>query len=84
MMHKGKKIAQKVKKVLAEGEMNVDEPKKAALDQLKPKYEIRVQTMLDPIVEETHIIRKHAEEVDDRYGQYLDKIPDQKAKKDRQ
>lgn len=84
MMDKGKKIEQQVKKLLTEGEMKVDEPKKAALDRLKPKYEIRVQTMLDPIVEETHIIREYAEEVDGRYDQYMNKIPNKPNKKDRQ
>lgn len=84
MMDKGKKIEQKVKKVLTEGEMNVDEPNKAALDRLKPKYEIRVQTMMDPIVEETHIIREHVKEVDDRYDQYMNRIPGKEEKKDRQ
>lgn len=83
-MDKDKKIQQKVKKVLTEGEMQVDEPKKAALDRLKPKYEIRVQTTVDPIVEETQIIREHAKEVDERYDQYLNKIPEQGNKKDRQ
>jgi len=82
-MDREKKIEQKVKKVLTEGEMNVDDPKKEVLNQLKPKYEIRVQTMSDPIVEETQIIREYAEEVDDRYDEYLKKIPKQTKEKDR-
>lgn len=38
---------------------------------LSPRYEIRIQTSLDPIVEETKIYRSMAGEIDDRYDEYL-------------
>ncbi|WP_410770819.1 hypothetical protein [Fontibacillus sp. BL9] len=40
---------------------------------LSPKYEIRVQTTLDPIVEETRKYRSMAKEIDGRYDDYLKK-----------
>ncbi len=40
---------------------------------LSPKYEIRVQTTLDPIVEETRKYRTMAKEIDGRYDDYLKK-----------
>ncbi|RCX16231.1 hypothetical protein DFP94_11388 [Fontibacillus phaseoli] len=40
---------------------------------LSPKYEIRVQTTLDPIVEETRKYRSMAKEVEGRYDDYLKK-----------
>lgn len=72
-MDKRKKIEQKVKSVLTEGDMKGKQPDVAALDHLKPKYEVRVQTMMDPIVEETYKVREYAEEVDERYDTYMEK-----------
>ncbi|MEF2966133.1 hypothetical protein V3851_09855 [Paenibacillus sp. M1] len=40
---------------------------------LSPKYEIRIQTNLDPIVEETRKYRSMAKEIDGRYDEYLKK-----------
>lgn len=80
-MDKQKKIEQEVKSVLIEGDMKVEKPDVAALDHLKPKYEVRVQTMMDPIVEETQKVREYAEEVDARYDNYMEKV--KKIKKDR-
>lgn len=72
-MDKRKKLEHKVKNVLTEGEMKGADPEKAALEKLPQKYEIRVQTMMDPIVEETAKVREYAEEIDDRYDHYLEK-----------
>ncbi|MNJ32226.1 hypothetical protein D3C77_268870 [compost metagenome] len=40
---------------------------------LPHKYEIRIQTELDPIVEETLKYRSMAKEIDGRYDEYLKK-----------
>jgi len=39
-------------------------------DRISPRYEIRIQTELDPIVEETKQYRKLAKEIDDRYDRF--------------
>jgi len=39
-------------------------------DRISPRYEIRIQTELDPIVEETKQYRKLAQEIDDRYDRF--------------
>lgn len=81
-MDKRKKIEHKVKNVLIEGDMKVEKPDVAALDHLTPKYEVRVQTMMDPIIEETQKVREFADEVDDRYDNYMEKTSNN-SKKDR-
>lgn len=48
-----------------------EERRKKERSRLAPKYEIRVQTQLDPIVEETLKYRSMAKEIDDRYDSYL-------------
>ncbi|MBO8170795.1 MAG: hypothetical protein H0Z33_02770 [Bacillaceae bacterium] len=54
--------------------------KKKALKHLSPRWEIRTMTERDPIVEETHEVRKYVKEVDDRYDTYLKQA---KSKPDR-
>jgi hypothetical protein len=39
-------------------------------DRISPRYEIRIQTELDPIVEETKQYRKLAKEIDGRYDRF--------------
>lgn len=58
---------------LTEGELDSEEKDKAIRRKLPHKYEIRIQTQLDPIVEETDIYRGMAKEVDNRYDVYLAK-----------
>jgi len=43
------------------------EAKAKAARQLPPRWEIRIQAKLDPVVEETKVYRTLAREVDDRY-----------------
>ncbi|MFD0713465.1 hypothetical protein [Paenibacillus sp. GCM10027626] len=45
---------------------------------LSPKYEIRVQAVHDPIVEETRQYRQMAREVDNRYDKYFNQDADEK------
>ncbi|MCY7485649.1 hypothetical protein M5X06_03465 [Paenibacillus alvei] len=56
---------------LTAGEMDTEKPDEAVRRRIAPRTEIRIQTTLDPIVEETNQYRSIAEEVDDRYDQYM-------------
>lgn len=56
---------------LTAGEMDTEKPDEAVRRRIAPRTEIRIQTRLDPIVEETNRYRSIAEEVDDRYDQYM-------------
>lgn len=63
-------LEQKLSEMLTEGDM---EPDRRKARELSPKYEIRIQTTLDPIVEETLRYRKIGRELDDRYDRYLER-----------
>lgn len=58
---------------LTAGEMDTEKPDEAVRRRIAPRTEIRIQTTLDPIVEETNRYRSIAEEVDDRYDQYMNR-----------
>lgn len=79
-MNDDKKLENELEKELSElltgTEIDISEKERRAkeLRQLSSRYEIRVQTQLDPIVEETHVFRSMAKEVDDRYDDYLNKV----------
>ncbi|ERI09937.1 hypothetical protein HMPREF0083_01969 [Aneurinibacillus aneurinilyticus ATCC 12856] len=72
-MDKKKKLEEEVAYLLTEGEMERRDPKKEAVDRLPAKYEVRIQTTQDLVVEETKLYRQMAEEIDDRYDKYLKK-----------
>lgn len=74
-MMNNEELEKEMSQALTEGEMKRVDPEKAARKKLSPRYEIRVQAKLDPIVEETGRFRKIAKEVDDRYDRYLARIP---------
>lgn len=56
---------------LTEGHWNAEDVTDAARAHLSPKYEIRIQAKLDPIVEQTKHYRSIAQEIDDRYDTYM-------------
>lgn len=56
---------------LMKGDMELSDPEQAAKHALSPRYEIRIQTEMDPVVEETRLYREIAQEVDHRYDDYL-------------
>ncbi|HEY2494139.1 MAG TPA: hypothetical protein VGI33_14695 [Paenibacillus sp.] len=63
-----------ISELLTEGE--VQEQFKREEEQRKlnsPKYEVRIQTTMDPIVEETLKYRSIARELDDRYDRYMER-----------
>jgi hypothetical protein len=66
---------------LIQGEQSGADPKEEAVRRLPPRWEIRIQTEHDPVVEETFRYRAIASEVDDRYNHVdQDKSPDQNEK----
>ncbi|MBX4150885.1 hypothetical protein [Paenibacillus lautus] len=66
-------LERQLSEMLTDGEMQKEDREKEERRLLSPKYEIRIQTQLDPIVEETQKYRSMAKEVDDRYDKYMDK-----------
>lgn len=72
-MDKKKKLEEEVAHLLTEGKMEARDPKKEAVDRLPAKYEVRIQTTQDLVVEETKLYRQLAEEIDDRYDKYMKK-----------
>jgi hypothetical protein len=74
-MDDNEQLEREVADILSTSGAKAEDPSEAARKRLIPKYEIRVQTQLDPIVEETLRFRKLAKEVDSRYDKYLSRIP---------
>ncbi|WNS41649.1 hypothetical protein [Paenibacillus sp. MMS20-IR301] len=64
-------LERKLSELLEDGEMEQADRKAKEIRQISPKYEIRIQTTLDPIAEETLRYRKIAYELDDRYDKYV-------------
>lgn len=67
-------LERQLSEMLTDGEMEKKDREKEGRRLLSPKYEIRIQTQLDPIVEETQKYRSMAKELDDRYDKYMDKV----------
>ncbi|CAM4449720.1 hypothetical protein P4H94_20500 [Paenibacillus macerans] len=78
-----KELERELSEMLTEGEYGSEEERrKEERRRLSPRYEIRVQTTLDPIVEETLAYRKMAKELDGRYDDYLKKAKRADGKKE--
>ncbi|MCJ8011741.1 hypothetical protein MUG84_08300 [Paenibacillus sp. KQZ6P-2] len=72
-------LERKLSEMLTEGEMEERQDRKdQEREQISPRYEIRIQTELDPIVEETLKYRSMARELDDRYDRYMDRAKQEK------
>jgi hypothetical protein len=67
---------------LESGPLEDADRERKTMAKLSPKYEIRIQTEHDPIVEETKIYRKLAREVDDKYDKYMDRIHSEQTKEE--
>ncbi len=76
-MSQSEELERQLSELLTEGEIRENEAKKR--ERLSPKYEVRVQTQMDPIVEETRKYRKMARELDNRYDEYMSKADKSKA-----
>ncbi|MCC3379160.1 hypothetical protein ACFQ5D_15075 [Paenibacillus farraposensis] len=70
-MGQSEDLERELSELLTEGEIRENEAKKR--ERLSPKYEVRIQTDIDPIVEETRKYRSMARELDDRYDEYMSK-----------
>jgi hypothetical protein len=70
-MSQSEDLERELSELLTEGEIRENEARKR--ERLSPKYEVRVQTHIDPIVEETCKYRSIARELDDRYDEYMSK-----------
>ncbi|WP_458125237.1 hypothetical protein [Paenibacillus sp. Z3-2] len=79
-MDESKELERRLSEMLTEGDMEESGDTDQRERQLiPPKYEVRIQTERDPIVEETLKYRKMVREVDDRYDRYLDRAAGKKA-----
>ncbi|MEK4518656.1 hypothetical protein NSS64_25555 [Paenibacillus sp. FSL H8-0122] len=70
-MNENEDLERRLSELLEDGEMEQADRQAKEIRQISPKYEIRIQTTLDPIVEETLRYRKIAYELDDRYDKYV-------------
>ena len=75
-MGQSEDLERELSELLTEGEIRENEAKKR--ERLNPKYEVRIQTHIDPIVEETRKYRSMARELDDRYDEYMSKVKQSK------
>jgi hypothetical protein len=66
-------LERKLSDMLVDGEMEQGDRIAKEIREISPKYEIRIQTTMDPIVEETLRYRKIGHELDDRYDKYLER-----------
>ncbi|MDP4098302.1 hypothetical protein OIN60_16215 [Paenibacillus sp. P96] len=64
-------LERKLRDMLTEGEIQTDDGKERERMNLASKYEVRIQTQLDPIVEHTLKYRSMAKELDGRYDEYM-------------
>ncbi|PQP83490.1 hypothetical protein C0Q44_01905 [Paenibacillus sp. PCH8] len=82
-MDESKELERWLRDMLTEGDMEESGDAGQRERQLiPPKYEVRIQTERDPIIEETLKYRKLAREVDDRYDRYLERAAGNKPKND--
>ena len=72
-MSESNDLERKLSDMLTEGDMEQGDRKAQELREISPKYEIRIQTTMDPIVEETLRYRKIGRELDDRYDKYVER-----------
>ena len=80
-MDESKELERRLSDMLTEGDMETSGDAEERERQLiPPKYEVRIQTERDPIVEETLKFRTMARELDDRYDKYLDRAAERKNK----
>ncbi|MCG7380363.1 hypothetical protein J2W91_005316 [Paenibacillus amylolyticus] len=82
-MDESKELEQRLRDMLMEGDMeDSGDAEQRERQLIPPKYEVRIQTERDPIVEETLKFRQLAREVDDRYDRYLERAAGNKPDTD--
>lgn len=67
-------LERQLSELLMDGEMESKNEEEEGRRLIPPKYEIRIQTTQDPIVEETRKYRSIAKELDDRYDKYMKRV----------
>ncbi|MEC0128749.1 hypothetical protein [Paenibacillus pabuli] len=78
-MDESKELERRLSDMLTEGDMEESgDADKRERQLIPPKYEVRIQTERDPIVEETLKYRDMAREVDDRYDRYIERSAENK------
>lgn len=83
-MDESKELEQRLRDMLMEGDVeDSGDADQRERQLIPPKYEVRIQTERDPIVEETLKFRQLAREVDDRYDRYLERAAGNKPDTDR-
>ncbi|AWB46791.1 hypothetical protein DCC85_03410 [Paenibacillus sp. CAA11] len=80
MEQQDKELERQLSELLTDGELNEENRQEEGRKRLSPKYEIRIQTELDPIVTETRKYRSMAKEIDNRYDKYMDRLPKEQQK----
>ncbi|WP_229106918.1 hypothetical protein [Paenibacillus sp. 1001270B_150601_E10] len=75
-------LEEQIHSLLTEGEMETEEKDEAVRRRVIPRTEIRIQTTMDPIVEETLKFRSMAREVDNRYDRYMERANTGKSDQD--
>lgn len=84
-MSDNKELERELAELLTDQEFSSEEERREEeRRRLSPRYEIRVQTNLDPIVEETRKYRSMAKEIDGRYDEYLKRTELGNKPKDRE
>ncbi|WP_413375123.1 hypothetical protein [Paenibacillus taichungensis] len=82
-MDESKELERRLSDMLTEEDMEQSgDADKRERQLIPPKYEVRIQTERDPIVEETLKYRDMAREVDDRYDRYLERSAGNKPEMD--
>lgn len=83
-MSDNKELERELAELLTDQEFSSEEERREEeRRRLSPRYEIRIQTNLDPIVEETRKYRGMAKEIDGRYDEYLKRAEQADTPKDR-
>lgn len=75
-------LEEQLEAMLTAGDMQTEDVHEGARKRLLRRTEIRVQTMMDPIVEETIQYRQMAKEIDGRYDAYMDRARGHEDAKD--
>lgn len=84
-MSDNKELERELAELLTDQEFSSEEERREEeRRRLSPRYEIRIQTNLDPIVEETRKYRSMAKEIDERYDEYLKRAEQADTPKDRE
>jgi hypothetical protein len=69
---KRRRVENDLNDLLTQGKLHSQKPDEEAVNELIPKYEIRIQTIKDPIKVETEMVQKYVKETNERYLRYVE------------